>query len=288
MTDAFVVRAGVSDPSHLDPSAWPAIGRCACCGGRPSTTRNERSVSGATIAVPYCDPCSDHASFAPTRSFVGLLAAGVLGVAFSLSIPLLLPWVGRVAHAALVVAASGLPIWVASRAGRSPRAGHVAVGRAVWWRGTDCLVCAHLAWGAELARHAGCDGHVEAVSWPDAIRWAWAAPIALALTAPLVHWVTHPLVRIVNGSGRTFAVEVDGRSIASVEPVRFEDPSAGIDVRAPAGSHELRAVASDGTVLHSTRARFEPGEIHLPDERMDLDLPHALATPQTHPSLKLF
>ena len=95
-------------------------------------------------------------------------------------------------------------------------------------------------------------------------------PVALAIAlmsglalAPLFA-MYRGQVRILNHGDEPFALLVDGKRVARVEPSSGESALAGVELTVPAGERELRVVAeSDGRVLFSAREVVEGGRSHL-------------------------
>jgi len=95
-------------------------------------------------------------------------------------------------------------------------------------------------------------------------------PLALA-SALLSGLVLAPLfamyrgqVRVLNHGEEPFALVVDGKRVARVDPSSGESALAGVEVTLPAGERELRVVAeSDGRELFSGREVVEGGRSHL-------------------------
>lgn len=81
------------------------------------------------------------------------------------------------------------------------------------------------------------------------------------ITAGWVHF--HPLVRLVNHSGRPIAIFVDGRHVADVPPSSSEAPNAGAAIRVTAGKRLLSAKGLDGDTLDETTATVSAGAPHL-------------------------
>lgn len=71
-------------------------------------------------------------------------------------------------------------------------------------------------------------------------------------------------VRVLNHGDEAFALWVDGRRMARVEPSSGESALAGVELTLPAGERELRVVAeSDGRELFRARELVEGGSPHL-------------------------
>jgi hypothetical protein len=72
-----------------------------------------------------------------------------------------------------------------------------------------------------------------------------------------------PEARFVNLTDGRLTILVDRRVRALVSPTSAESPSAGVVLRIPAGSHELRAIGADGRVVDVATVLVRGGEMHL-------------------------
>jgi hypothetical protein len=71
-------------------------------------------------------------------------------------------------------------------------------------------------------------------------------------------------VRVLNLGDEPFALWVDGRRLARVEPSSGESPRAGVELVMPAGQRQLRVVSElDGRQLFVGAARVRGGSPHL-------------------------
>lgn len=154
-----------------------------------------------------------------------LIALGlVLGVSAALSLPLLLPWAGRLAVASLVGALAGAPFLVA-----------LALPRA------------RLVLGA-----------------PSAVPITLAVVLGSTLLSLSLLHLYRGQVRVLNHGEEPFVLLVDGKRLARVEPSSGESALAGVELTLPAGERELRVVAdADGRELFRTRALVSGGSPHL-------------------------
>ena len=158
------------------------------------------------------------------------LTLGAMGVVLGLSaagvLPLLLPWTGEVP---LVLLAAGF--------GFLPFGG-------VW-----LLRRLRRAEGLELTR-----------ALPVA---AGIAVVSGFLVVPLFN-LYRGQVRVLNLGDEPFAVWVDGKRLARVEPSSGESALAGVELTLPAGERDLRVVAeSSGSELFRARELVDGGSPHL-------------------------
>lgn len=71
-------------------------------------------------------------------------------------------------------------------------------------------------------------------------------------------------VRVLNHGEEPFALFVDGRRVARVEPSSGESALAGVELTTPAGAHDFRVVSErDGRELFRAREVVEGGLPHL-------------------------
>ena len=71
-------------------------------------------------------------------------------------------------------------------------------------------------------------------------------------------------VRVLNHGEEPFALLVDGKRVARVEPSSGESALAGVELTIPAGERSLQVVAeSDGRKLFSAREVVQGGSVHL-------------------------
>jgi hypothetical protein len=98
-------------------------------------------------------------------------------------------------------------------------------------------------------------------------RLAWAASGVALLSglALLPLWnLYRGQVRVLNHGDEPFALWVDGRRLARVEPSSGESALAGVELSLPAGQRELRVVSElDGRELFRAREHVSGGSPHL-------------------------
>jgi hypothetical protein len=98
-------------------------------------------------------------------------------------------------------------------------------------------------------------------------RLGWAAlGVVLATSLALLPlWdLYRGRVRVLNHGDEPFALWVDGRRLARVEPSSGESAIAGVELVLPAGPRELRVTSElDGRELSRLRARVSGGSQHL-------------------------
>jgi hypothetical protein len=98
-------------------------------------------------------------------------------------------------------------------------------------------------------------------------RLWWGALGAGALSGLLLLplWnVYRAQLRVLNLTEEPFALWVDGRRVARVEPSSGESALAGVELTVPAGAHALRVVSElDGRELFAEREQLSGGSPHL-------------------------
>jgi hypothetical protein len=150
----------------------------------------------------------------------------VLGISAALVLPLLLPWRGVLTLVAL-----------AASCALAPFLGPVLVSR--------------LRRRPDLSR---------LVSW----RLAGAVTLISGLTVLPMFNLYRGVVRVLNHGEEPFAVWIDGRRLARVEPSSGESALAGVELIVPAGRRNLRVTAeSDGRELFVSRQLVTGGSPHL-------------------------
>jgi hypothetical protein len=97
-------------------------------------------------------------------------------------------------------------------------------------------------------------------------RWL-VAPLAIAalaaIAAAMLHRFHHPILRILNLGEATLELFVDGRPLGRVLPSSAESPSAGLEIRLPAGRRVLEVRQIDGHLVDRVSARVFSGSSHL-------------------------
>jgi len=157
-----------------------------------------------------------------------LAATGVvLGLSAAGVLPLLLPWTAEAPLALAAMAVSLLPltgVWLARRLRRS-------------------------AGGLDVR---------------GALPVALAVALASGLAVVALFNLYRGQVRVINHGDEPFALWVDGKRVARVEPSSGESALAGVELTLPAGLRDLRVVA-EGSARELFRARelVEGGSPHL-------------------------
>jgi hypothetical protein len=237
---------------------------CACCGEPAARTELARSPGGRSeLLVGYCEDCSSHIGADRTQRLAGGIAAALLGVGLAFGLPLASRSLPAAALAGLVLIGALFPIGVVALWPRRPGRGHTAEGPAVRWLQDGVLLAANESWAAELARLNQApreratfrERRVSLAMLPGPLL---APPLALFALS-----TTSPVVRVVNLSGERISVELDGARVGHVEPTSVESPAAGIELRVPAGKHELVAKDPDGRSVERVPAIIQSGRAHL-------------------------
>jgi hypothetical protein len=234
---------------------------CACCLA-PASRTDKVTLAGRELFVGYCDACARHQGAVRIERLAVVVASGVLAATLAAALPLLPREGSLFTLFSLVVSGALLPVGLAALCRRKLDAGHAASGLAVRAR-NDALECANPTFAEALARANG----AETTSAP--FREARVHPaFALHLVwAPLLAWFVsdfaRPIVRIVNLTGDPISVEVDGAHMLSVAPTSVESPSAGAEVRIPAGRRNLIARRENGEQFETSSVEIELGKNHL-------------------------
>lgn len=242
-----------------DTTAVPR--ECACC-GEPSSRGERVTAQGREFFVGYCDGCLRHQGARRTERLAVLVASGVLGATLACALPLMprveSPWVYLVAVTLGVLA----PVAVGLLRRKPPIAGHAAAGSALRVRGSE-VECANANFGLALAAlNAG-------TATPAPYHESRVHPAVLThlLWAPLLAWFVHdltrPVVRVVNLTGDPIGIEVDGERRLSVAPTSVESPSAGAEVRVPAGRRTFVARRESGEPFAKEEVEVALGRVHL-------------------------
>ncbi|NRA33948.1 MAG: hypothetical protein HRU17_11450 [Polyangiaceae bacterium] len=244
-------------------SAVPEIlpSQCACC-GLPASQVSAEGDSGWQRLVPYCDYCLGHASRPATRQLGAWLASTLLAVTASATFPLIWPWSSWAIQLIVVLLLTVTPVglerwWPPSRA-----KGHVAAK--ALWLGSDGLVRLPTRAVANGWLPAGRTGQPRREPGRRRDGRGVIFPLALAaLLLPVFHRLHHPPLRVLNLSREVLSLEVDGRSMGTLQPSSSESVSAGLHLRLPSGSRQLLVRNQQGAVLAETRAELLSGAHHL-------------------------
>jgi hypothetical protein len=198
-----------------------------------------------------------------TRALAGGVAGVLLGGGLALSLPfasrpLPLLWFAFVVFLAALVPVAVVALWP-----RRPAPGHASAGPAVRFVAEGTLACANDRYAAELARANGGTSKLARFHERRITTGLLAVPPGVAGFGVAVLVLSAPVVRIVNLGTERVTVELDGQSIASVEPTSVESASAGVEVRITAGTHALVARTPAGSVVEEASVTVEGGHPHL-------------------------
>ncbi len=235
---------------------------CACCGAPPSHEMRAENGAGYALLINYCDACARHVAGSGTRQLAFTLAALLASVALAAALPIAVPWSSALSCASLAFLGALLPLALAAR-GLRAAAGHAARGAAVYFRSPRELVCRRAELALKLAEAA--DAPLTTLAKP---RWrlGGASLLVLGLALALALWshaYHHPELRVLNLTDAEFVLTVDDHALGPVEPSSGESPLAGRELRVPAGSRLVRAVAPDGQVVAQARVEIVAGRRHL-------------------------
>lgn len=235
---------------------------CACCLAPPTSSRREDRAADSLI-IPYCGECLRHASARTTRNLAVVVASLLCAGTLSFALPILNGALPLALDVALVVILAFAPVLLRLTLRPRPRPNHSSRERAAWWTAEGELVCTNARWAGELSRANSAELRPAAVSGPPFPFWLGLGPASALVMATLGWYLHHPVVRVLDLNETRVVLTVDGRPVTSVEPTSSESPSAGVEVRIPAGEHELAAIGSDGNELHHARVRIQSGRRHL-------------------------
>jgi hypothetical protein len=236
---------------------------CACCGAPPARSAVARGPGGAELIVPYCEECNAHLGREATLRLAGAAASGLVGGGLAFALPLAARPLPLVVLALVVFAAALVPLLVVAVWPRAPSLGHSALGPAVRFVDRQTLACANARFATELARANGTT-HRRARFRERRLGSAlFLLPVLAAAAAVTTLLAGSPVVRIVNLSIERLLIEVDGRTIAEVDPTSVEAPSAGVEVRVSAGQHDFVARTAEGRVVERATVTVEGRHAHL-------------------------
>ncbi len=191
------------------------------------------------------------------------MASLLFGAAVGLSLPLAAPPPPFALAAGSAALAALLPVLVVALLPRVPARGHTAVGPAVRFLSERELSCANDCYAAELAKLNGVEKR--RVTFRE--RRLSLALLPGLLVCPLLPLLVQgevaPLVRVVNVTGETLGIELDGERVLLVEPTSVESPAAGGELSVPAGLHTLVARDPEGREIERERVEVRAGRPHL-------------------------
>jgi hypothetical protein len=255
----------------LRPEVWVVSGDfsqlvvplgCASCGAATSRARLLVGPGKRELFVPYCGGCLDRIARADTAAFSVVLASGLLSAGLAVAFPMLWPHAPLWLHAAATLAFAFSPyvlIYVLSKGRPWPSSAWPSVRL---WRERE-LVCDRRDFAEELAARSGLG-----VSSRRELRLArgaapWLAPllgVALAVTS---HVWQHPALRVLNLTGTSLWLSVDGGEPIAIEPSTIESPFAGLSLRVPRGTRTLLVKSASGELVAQVTAALDPGHEHL-------------------------
>jgi hypothetical protein len=216
-----------------------------------------------SLIVPYCGECLRHASAQTTRNLAAVVASCLIAGTLAFSLPIATGALGLIADVAIVFGIALIPLVVRLSVRARPRPNHASAERAVWWSGDGELYCANARWARELAEANSAEMRSARVSEPRFASWLLVGPLSGLVLAPAGWYLHHPQVRVLDLNETRIALYVDGRHVADVEPTSAESTLAGIEIRIPAGEHELEARGPDGNAIHKARVNVRSGRHHL-------------------------
>lgn len=246
----------LSAPHAITPAS------CACCLAAPTSSRLE-DLGTRSLIVPYCGECLRHASARTTRNLAVTVASLLVAGTLAFALPIVSGAIPLVVDVAIVILLSLAPLLLRLGVRAKPRPNHSSRERAAWWVREGELACTNVRWAGELAKGNGAELRAATLAGPRLPYWLALGPVWALVMATLGWYLHHPVVRILDLNETRIVVTVDGRVLASVEPTSSESALAGVEVRIPAGEHELVARSSDGVEVHRARVRIQSGRRHL-------------------------
>lgn len=242
------------------PLVLPA--ECACCDRVATGQLLANDRAGHSLLVGYCANCLQHIARSNTQRLAALLASALLAASLAFGLPILAPNLSLGACAACTLFGGLFPL-ISLRFQQRARAGHAARTAAVFFRAPLELVCESRRFAEALAKSTS--ALIEPASRTRFRLGLELAPVlAFALVgAPWSFAHQHPRLRVLNANDRTIEVWVDGQSIGQIEPSGSESPTAGIQLRVPAGRRELRTIDSGSGILARGLVEAVPGREHL-------------------------
>lgn len=244
-------------PLHTPSFANPY---CVCCGIPTSGTLQ------GLFGSPHCEECFAHAERASTRRLAVTLASCIVGGAVALALPLLSPSAGWVQVGLLSLAAALAPLLVDLLWFARVKSPHTTADHAVWRAGPDVLWCSRRGTARDLLRASAHGGTTIRATRVALRRFPWWMFSGAVLATPLAlaaHTFYHPVLRVLNLSGRSLTLLVDGVPQLTLGSTSSESPLAGAQLRIAAGEHELSVHSSSGQPLAHHRVRFTGGRYHL-------------------------
>ncbi|MBX3183188.1 MAG: hypothetical protein KIT72_04540 [Polyangiaceae bacterium] len=268
---------------------------CGCCGDPRAACHRVEAPRGSkshaeTITVPLCEACLEHTSASATRALSLGLATALVGLGLGAGLPLALEqaadggfvrlsaigWFSRwglfLVPSLVTLLIGALGLWrEARRVGRPPTptcARSVLLGEPlIAWRGARALSVASRRLAEELVRLSPGLARIEATERRHGARRlaTWAFGVAWVLTAlvSLGSFYAHrPRLQILNLSGESLVVEVDGELLPPIIPTSQESPHAGLELRLAAGRRQLRVLRS-GEELAALEVTLLGGARHL-------------------------
>jgi hypothetical protein len=170
-------------------------------------------------------------------------------------------------YAALVIVGTLIPVsvsWLFGRR-RTLTGGHTSAGRAAYFRLDGVLVCRSEAWTSALTGEKSSKISVTRGAHAGALLAPWAAAVAGACFLSLWPWYRFhfPVVRVVNTSGDTLTLTIDGVDRGRVPSTARESELAGVELRVPAGRRLFQAFDVGHRQVDSSWVAVEGGGIHL-------------------------
>lgn len=255
----------------LRPEVWVVSGDlsqlvlplgCASCGA--ATTRAQLLVGPTQreLFVPYCPACLEQMGRADTVAVSVSLASSLLALGVALAFPVSWPRAPLWLHAMSTLALSLSPHALAYVLSNG-RLAASSTRPSVRFAREGELMCDRRPFAEELALENGLELRRRRELRVAGGRASWLAPLlGVALSVASYFW-QHPTLRVLNSSGATLWVSVDGSNPVAVESSSSESPFAGLSLRVPRGERTLTAQRASGERVAQVRAVVTPGHDHL-------------------------
>jgi len=190
------------------------------------------------------------------------LASGLLSLGFALSFPVSWPRAPLWLHGLSTLALSVSP-HVLAYVLSNGRLGASSARPSVRFVRERELMCDRRPFAEELAAKNGLELRCRRELRLSGGRAAWLAPLLGVALAVASHLWQHPPLRVLNSSGATLWLSVDGSEPTLVEASSSESPFAGLSLRVPRGSRTLTAKRASGELVAQVKVMLDPGHDHL-------------------------
>lgn len=235
---------------------------CASCGAVTSRAQLLVGPTRRELFVPYCSACLEQMGRAETVAVSVSLASGLLSLGLAFAFPVLWPLAPLWLHATSTLALSVSPHMLAYALSKG-RLGASSARPSVRFARESELSCDHRPFAEELATKNGLGLRCRRELRLAGGRAAWLAPLFGVPLAVASYFWQHPTLRVLNSSGATLWLSVDGSEPVLVEASTIESPFAGASMRLPRGERTLTAKRASGELVARVKVVLDPGHDHL-------------------------